>query len=137
MRDLLMDIYNVLIADDLIRQEVDVNKHIHFNEYPEVENINETRIIIDETDEPLPEEYADNDNLALSYLIQVDVYTKVKAGTNARTLKDQLSYRIARILKDELNMTNVSNAKPEYDKEFKLYRSAKRYEGTFYREKIK
>jgi len=137
MRDILMDIYNALIADDLIRQEVDVNKHIHFNEYPEVESINETRIIIDETDEPLPEEYADNDNLALSYLIQVDVYTKVKAGTNARTLKDQLSYRIARILKDELNMTNVSNAKPEYDKDFKLYRSAKRYEGTFYREEIK
>ena len=137
MRDLLMDIYSVLIADELIRKEVDTTKHITFNEYPEVENINETRIIIDEVDEPLPEEYADNDNLALSYLIQVDVYTKVKAGTNARTLKDQLSYRIARILKDELNMTNVSNAKPEYDKEFKLYRSAKRYEGTFYREEIK
>lgn len=137
MRDLLMDIYNVLVADTFIQKNVDIGKHITFNEYPEVEDINETHIIIDEVDDALPEEYADNDNLALSYLIQVDVYTKVKPGINARTLRDQLSYKIARILKDELDMTNTSNAKPEYDEDFNLYRSARRYEGVFYREEIK
>lgn len=137
MRDILSDIYRVLAADETIREQVDVNTHIKFNDYPEVGSINDTYIIIDEVDDSLPVEYADNDNLALSYLIQVDVYTKVKAGVNARRLRDEISYKISRILKEELGMTNTSNAKPEYDDEFKLYRSARRYEGVFYREEIK
>lgn len=137
MRDILSDIYRVLAADETIREQVDVNTHIKFNDYPEVGSINDTYIIIDEVDDSLPVEYADNDNLALSYLVQVDVYTKVKQGVNARKLRDEISYRISRILKDELGMTNTSNAKPEYDDEFKLYRSARRYEGVFYREEIK
>lgn len=137
MRDLLSDVYTVLSNDEFISQQVDVNKNIKFNEYPEVESINDTYIIIDEVDDPLPREYADDDNLALSYLIQIDVYTKVKPVINARKLRDEISYRISRVLKEKLHMINTSNAKPEYDREFKLYRSARRYEGVFYREEIK
>lgn len=137
MRDIYMDIYEVLMHDSMIQDHVDTSKHIHFDAYPEVEDINETRIVIAQVDDPLPEEYADNNNLALSYLVQIDVYTKVGVGINARRLKDEISYRIQRLLKDELDMTNTSNAKPEYNKEFKLYRSARRYEGVFYREELK
>lgn len=132
MIDLLEEIYQVLKNDDLIKKHVNVKSHITFN-YPEVEKIDEPRIVLDEVDDPLPREYGDNDNLALSYLVQVDVYTKVKPRVNARKLRDELSYHISRLLKDQLNLTNTSNAKPEYDDEFRLYRSSRRYEGTFYR----
>lgn len=132
MIDLLAEIYEVLKKDPFIQKHVDVQNHITFY-YPEIEKIDEPRIVIDEVDESLPREYADNDNLALSYLVQVDVYTKRQPGINARKLRNELSYRISRILKEQLNLTNTSNAKPEYDADFRLYRSARRYEGTFYR----
>lgn len=135
MRDILTDIYNVISIDPIVLNSVE-KRNIKFNEYPEVSSIDSPYIIIDEVDDPLPEEYADNDNLALSYLVQVDVYTKVKSGVNARKLRDELSYRISRILKEQLGMTNTSNAKPEYDRDYKLYRSARRYKGVFYREEI-
>lgn len=135
MRDILTDIYNVISTDSIVLNSVE-KRNIKFNEYPEVSSIDSPYIIIDEVDDPLPEEYADNDNLALSYLVQVDVYTKVKSGVNARKLRDELSYHISRILKEQLGMTNTSNAKPEYDRDYKLYRSARRYEGVFYRTEI-
>lgn len=134
MKDILMEIYNVLKNDEYIKKHVNVSSHITFNHYPEVESIQEPRIVIDEVDDTLPTEYADDDNLALSYLVQVDVYTKVKSGTNARVLRDELSYHISRLLKEQLNMDNTANGKPEYDSEFRLYRSSRRYEGTFYRD---
>lgn len=136
MRDILMDIYNVIKDDSLITKHVDKNR-IRFNDYPEIKSIDAPWIIIDEIDDALPREYADDDNMALSYLVQIDVYTKVKTGVNARKLRDELSYKISRLLKEQLQMINTSNAKPEYDDEFKLYRSARRYEGVFYREEIK
>jgi hypothetical protein len=131
MRDILMDIYNVLMTDEDIQ-----DYPIYFNEYPELSEINDVHIVIDEVDDSLPEEYADNDNMALSYLVQIDVYTKVKTGVNARLLRDKISYKISRLLKENLQMENTSNGKPEYDGEFKLYRSARRYEGVYYREGI-
>ena len=137
MRDLLSEIYAVLSQDEFVSETLDVNRNIKFNEYPETESINDTYIIIDEVDDTLPVEYGDNDNLALSYLIQIDVYTKIKDGINARKLRDELSYHISRILKEQLGMMNTSNAKPEYDGEYKLYRSARRYEGVFYRAETK
>ncbi len=136
MRDILMDIYNVIKDDNLISKHVDKNR-IRFNNYPEIKSIDAPWIIIDEIDDALPREYADDDNMALSYLVQIDVYTKVKTGVNARKLRDELSYKISRLLKEQLQMINTSNAKPEYDDEFKLYRSARRYEGVFYRDEIK
>ena len=123
-----MTVYNVLMADDDIKSRV--AGRIKFNLYPELENIITPYIVIDEVDDPLPHEYGDNDNLALSYLIQVDVYASTRAE------RDEISYRISRLLKEELGMTNTSNAKPEYDSDYKLYQSARRYEGVFYREEL-
>lgn len=132
-----MDVYNVLAADDLLKTHIDVNRDIKFHEYPEGLDGNRPYIVIDEVDDPLPREHGDNDNMALSYLVQVDVYTRIKPGINARTQRDQISYRISRILKEQLDMENTSNAKPEFDRTRGIYRSARRYEGVFYREEIK
>lgn len=128
MIDILMMIYNVLIKDETIREEV--GNRIKFNEYPEVEKITSTYIVLDLIDDTLPVEYADGDNMALSYLVQIDVYTKT------RIKRDELSYRISRILKEELGLENTANARPEYDKDFKIFRSARRYSGVFYRKEI-
>ena len=135
-RDMLLEIFDVLRHDPYISEKLKPQQDITFNRYPEVESITRPIIVIDELDEPMEREYADNDSLALSYLIQVDVFTKVQPGINARTLRDNLSDTILILLKEELGMTNVSSAKPEYDKDFKVYRSARRYEGTYYREDI-
>ena len=135
-RDMLLEIFDVLRHDPYISEKLDPQQDITFNRYPETESITRPIIVIDELDEPMEREYADNDSLALSYLIQVDVFTKVQPGINARTLRDNLSDTILILLKEELGMTNVSSAKPEYDKDFKVYRSARRYEGTYYKEDI-
>ena len=89
-----------------------------------------------EIDDTLPAEYADNDNLALSYLVQIDVFVPESDDYEAYFVRNEVSYHISRLLKELLKMENTSNAKPEYDKDLKIYRSARRYEGTFYRSEL-
>ena len=63
-------------------------------------------------------------------------FTKVFNNTNARILRNDISNRISEVLKDKLNMGIISSNRPEYDDEFKIYRSAKRYEGVYLIEKM-
>lgn len=133
MRDVMLDIYNLLKADSFVNQHV---QNIKFYEYPEVGSISEPYIVLDEIDGALPMEYADDDPMAESELIQIDVYVKQRTGINARTLCKELDNRIKKVIWDGLGMYNTSNSKPEYDKEFQLYRRASRFEGAFYYEKI-
>ncbi|HCT8050437.1 TPA: hypothetical protein OT946_000889 [Staphylococcus pseudintermedius] len=134
MKDILMEIYNVLINDTLVQKYVD--KRIKFYEYPEPSSISQPYIVMSEIDDTLPTEYADNDNLALSYLVQIDVFVPESDDYEAYFVRNEVSYHISRLLKELLKMENTSNAKPEYDKDLKIYRSARRYEGTFYRSEL-
>lgn len=134
MKDILMEIYNVLINDTLVQKYVD--KRIKFYEYPEPSSISQPYIVMNEIDDTLPTEYADNDNLALSYLVQIDVFVPESDDYEAYFVRNEVSYHISRLLKELLKMENTSNAKPEYDKDLKIYRSARRYEGTFYRSEL-
>ncbi|MBI5975207.1 hypothetical protein [Staphylococcus canis] len=134
MKDILMEIYNVLINDTLVQKYVD--KRIKFYEYPEPSSISQPYIVMSEIDDTLPAEYADNDNLALSYLVQIDVFVPESDDYEAYFVRNEVSYHISRLLKELLKMENTSNAKPEYDKDLKIYRSARRYEGTFYRSEL-
>ncbi|MFP4928067.1 hypothetical protein [Staphylococcus pseudintermedius] len=134
MKDMLMEIYNVLINDILVQKYVD--KRIKFYEYPEPSSISQPYIVMSEIDDTLPTEYADNDNLALSYLVQIDVFVPESDDYEAYFVRNEVSYHISRLLKELLKMENTSNAKPEYDKDLKIYRSARRYEGTFYRSEL-
>lgn len=136
MRDMLLQIYDVLSNDPYISSVLDPQQDITFNRYPEIKDITHPLIVLDEIDEPYERVFADNDSLALNYLVQVDIFTKVSPGVNARTLRNDMSYHVLKLLKEELGMTNVSSAKPEYSPEFKVYRSARRYEGTYYKEDI-
>ncbi|EGQ1599336.1 TPA: hypothetical protein LQO20_001207 [Staphylococcus pseudintermedius] len=134
MRDILMNIYNVLIKDTLVQQYVD--NRIKFYEYPEPSDMTKPYIVMSEIDDTLPVEYADNDNMALSYLVQIDVFVPESEKYQAYFVRNKVSYHISRLMKEELKMENTSNAKPEYDEESKMYRSARRYEGTFYRTEL-
>lgn len=135
MRDILMELYTLLSADTYVKSLVD-NKSIKIDNYPEPSQQTRPYIVMSEVDDTLPREYADNDNLALSYLIQVDVYAPLSTSYNAREVCKDLSYHISRLIKEQLDMENVSNSQPEYDKDLKIYRRAKRYEGIFYRKNL-
>jgi len=134
--DIMTAVYNVLASDDFVQSTVDVNRDIKYYTYPEIASLLSPYIVIDEPDDALPMEYADNDPMANSYLVEVNVYTVAQTGMNARVLCKTLNDHIKQIIWDELGMYNTSNSKPEYDKDYKIYRRASRYEGAFYNEKI-
>ena len=136
MKDILIEIYDVLSRDDFIKDKVNIKKNIKFNEYPDIKTLKDPVIIIDDLSDPFPEKHADDEIIAFSYLVQIDVFTKVFNNTNARILRNDISNRISEVLKDKLNMGIISSNRPEYDDEFKIYRSAKRYEGVYLIEKM-
>lgn len=129
-----MDIYNMLINDNQVIEKV--GKRIKFYEYPEPSDASKPYIVMSEIDDTLPIEYADNDNMALSYLVQIDLFVPESEEYQAYYIRNQLSYHISRLMKEKLQMENTANSKPEYDRELKIYRSARRYEGTFYRSEL-
>ena len=132
MRDILKESYDIIVADEEVQQYVGNN--IFFDVYPEVGSYKKPYIVMSDLDDPLPREYADNDNLALSYLINVDLFIPVSSQYNGHVVCKELAYHIGRLLKDNLGLTNTSNSKPEYDKEYKIYRRSRNYEGVFYRQ---
>ncbi|MCQ3816709.1 hypothetical protein [Staphylococcus xylosus] len=129
-----MDIYNMLINDKQVIEKV--GKRIKFYEYPEPSDASKPYIVMSEIDDTLPIEYADNDNMALSYLVQIDLFVPESEEYQAYYVRNRLSYHISRLMKEKLQMENTANSKPEYDRKLKIYRSARRYEGAFYRSEL-
>ncbi|WP_142396668.1 hypothetical protein [Staphylococcus xylosus] len=124
----------MLINDKQVIEKV--GKRIKFYEYPEPSDASKPYIVMSEIDDTLPIEYADNDNMALSYLVQIDLFVPESEEYQAYYVRNQLSYHISRLMKEKLQMENTANSKPEYDRELKIYRSARRYEGAFYRSEL-
>lgn len=128
--DIMQSVYNTLSNDDFIQSKVDVSRDIKYYIYPELSSLSSPYIVIDETDDSLPMEYADNNPMADSYLVEVNVYTH-----RNRALCKAINDRVKALMWDELGMYNTSNAKPEYDEEYQIYRRVSRYEGAFYNTK--
>ena len=59
----------------------------------------------------------------------------VSSQYNGHVVCKELAYHIGRLLKDNLGLTNTSNSKPEYDKEYKIYRRSRNYEAVYNRQK--
>lgn len=89
-------------------------------------------IVIDPLDTPTPADFGDNDNLTYEYFYQIDVFVKQKQGVNGRVLSDRLVFLIQRMMWEVLGFGETSSMKPEYIKEFNIYRQAKRFEGKQY-----
>lgn len=130
MKDFNMEIYNTLTQDKFIKDNV-ANHNIMFNKYPDTFNLTETTIVIDEIDDFLNETYGDDKSLAMSQIIQVDVFVKANSKFNARLLRNEIAQKISDLLEEKLRMSLISSNKPEYDDDLKIYRSARRYEGVF------
>lgn len=131
MDDITIKIYEALINNEEIIKLVPKN-NIKFFDYPNAQEIKDIVIVIDPLDTPTPSDYADNDNLTYEYFYQIDVFVKQKQGVNGRVLSDRLVFLIQRIMWEVLGFGETSSIKPEYIKEFSIYRQVKGFEGKQY-----
>lgn len=116
------NIYRHLVSDDYIKEQV--GERIKFYEYPEVNNLKEAHIIIDPLDVPVPKDYGDNDWLTNDYLFQIEVWSNNRATTK------NIASRVRDIMWG-LNFYQGSGM-DEYDKDFGIFRDARRYRGKAY-----
>lgn len=133
MIDILNTIYSVLKNDEKLMKLLNVN-NIKFNDYPDVKDITQPYVVIDDFDDPIPELHYDGDRVAYNYIVQIDVFVKANDKYNARLRRNEISQRISDLLWKELKAGQTSNLGNEYDKQFALYRSTRRYEAIFYEE---
>lgn len=126
-----MKIYEAIIDNKEIMNHVQKN-NIKFFDYPNAQEIRDVVIVIDPLDTPTPSDYADNDNLTYEYFYQIDVFVKQKQGVNGRVLSDRLVFLLQRMMWEVLCFGETSSIKPEYIKEFSIYRQTKRFEGKQY-----
>ena len=117
----MWDIYYALIDDDYIKEKAGNN--IKFYEYPEAKDIKETHIVIDPLAPPRPVKTADNERIVYEYFYQIDVWSKDMSE------RDEIMNRISQILK-RIGF-GENGGIDEYDKDFKIFRVAKRFIGQF------
>ena len=126
-----MKIYEAIIDNKESMNHVQKN-NIKFFDYPNAQEIKDVVIVIDPLDTPTPTDFGDNDNLTYEYFYQIDVFVKQKQGVNGRVLSDRLVFLLQRMMWEVLGFGETSSIKPEYIKEFSIYRQAKRFEGKQY-----
>lgn len=126
-----MKIYEAIIDNEEIMEYVQKN-NIKFFDYPNAQEIKDVVIVIDPLDTPTPTDYGDNDNLTYEHFYQIDVFVKQKQEVNGRVLSDRLIFLLQRMMWEVLGFGETSSIKPEYIKEFNIYRQAKRFEGKQY-----
>ena len=126
-----MKIYEAIIDNEEIMEYVQKN-NIKFFDYTNAQEIKDVVIVIDPLDTPTPTDYGDNDNLAYEHFYQIDVFVKQKQRVNGRVLSDRLIFLLQRMMWEVLGFGETSSIKPEYIKEFNIYRQAKRFEGKQY-----
>ncbi|MCS4486384.1 hypothetical protein [Staphylococcus americanisciuri] len=131
MIDILTHVYNLLKADERLSQKVSSND-IKFNKTPDAQNLLQPTIIIDDYDDPTPETHADGDRIAYNYAFQIDVYVNVSKKYNARILRNEISNLISEILWNADKIKLVANLGNDFNSQFSLYRSTRRYEAIFY-----
>src|SRR5699024_11933857 len=97
--------------------------NIKFFDYPNAQEIKDVVIVIDPLDTPTPSDFGDDDNLTYEYFYQIDVFVKQKQGINGRVLSDRIVFLLQRMMWEVLGFAETSSMKPEYIKEFNIYRS--------------
>lgn len=128
---MMFKIYDVLVADSKVTEHF--GSRIHFFQYPEIGSVKVPYIVISEIDEMVDEDFGNNNPISESQLIDVDMFVPESNNYSAFHVSKDMSYYIRDLLRNNLGITNVSNSKPEYDKEIGIYRRSRRFEGVFYR----
>lgn len=124
--DMLSAIYNAMIGDDFIQKNA--YGRIKYYEYPPTDNLTAPHIVIDPLDTPTPSDYADDTWLTNDYLFQIEVWS------NNRLLTKELAERIRNVMW-EMGFRQTSGI-DEWDKDYKIYRDARRYTGKAYRQDL-
>ena len=129
-----MDILNLIKSDAYAHSLVKEN--VWIMNYPNPMDMKVPYIVLDELAEPMPVEYASNDNMGLSYLVTVDVFVPSNSKTNSYYTCRDLSYHISRLLFEEYGLKNTASSKPEYDEEVRMYRRSRTYKNAYYRKDL-
>lgn len=123
---MLDKIYEALLADDYIAEQA--KGRIKYYEYPKTASLDKPHIIIDPLDVPMPADYADDTWLTDDFLYQVEVWSHDLKVTR------KLTARI-RLVMWGIGFGQGSGV-DEYDKDFKIFRDARRYRGKAYRDDL-
>ena len=134
MKDILVDILNLIKSDAYAHSLIKEN--VWIMNYPNPTDMKVPYIVLDELAEPMPVEYASNDNMGLSYLVTVDVFVPSSSKTNSYYTCRDLSYHISRLLFEEYGLKNTASSKPEYDEEVRMYRRSRTYKNAYYRKDL-
>lgn len=134
--DMLVKLYNALIADPLVISHTAYTDswnrqayRVKLYEYPETADVSGPFIIIDPLGSPLPTVYGSNTPIIEEHLLQVDVWTKKPDITR------ELSKRVTQIFREN-GFGYTGSGVDEYDKDTKIYRQARRYTGAYYTEEF-
>lgn len=125
---MIWEIYHALIADEHINEKAGNN--IKFYDYPEAKSMKETHIIIDPMITPKPGDYADDKWLTVEFMFQIDVWSK---DMDERNL---IANKIQQIMWEQLSFRQTDGI-DEYDKDYDIFRDARRYRGKVYRKDFK
>lgn len=120
MKDMMMEVYNQLIANDLIKEKV-TKERIKFYEVPESLDTSKPFIVIDTPLGP-PESayYAANKEMSQTFSYQINV------ETSNRKLTDELSKEIKKIMWKN-DFKQLSGGLDAYFTETKRFVQARRY----------
>lgn len=122
-----MKIYQAIIDNKEIMEHVPKN-NIKFFDYPNAQEIKDIVIVIDPLGQDSPTNYGDDSPIAFEDLYQIDVYVKQNKNINARLIAKNISFEISKALRLVNIYDTGSSIKPEYIKDFNIYRQIKRFE---------
>lgn len=129
MRDLMMEMYTAFMNDELLSEHIE---SIRFFDYPNANDVTEPIIVIDDLSTPIPGDFGDNDYLSHQFIYQVDLFIKQNESINGRLLSTRLIQRVQRIMWDEFNFHVSMSGKPDYLKDFNLFRTTISFKGKIY-----
>lgn len=129
MRDLMMEMYEAFRKDEELSKYI---KSIKFFDYPNANAITEPILVIDDLVSPIPGTFADNDYLTYQNIYQVDLFIKQNSNINGRLLSTRLIQHVQRIMWEQFGFGVNSSGKPEYIKDFNLYRQTISFTGKIY-----
>lgn len=127
--DILDEVYKVLKSDPFISAEV--GDRIKFYKYPATGDITGPIIVLEEVGPEMPGDFADDTWLTDDYFVHIEVWTR---GEGERAKRDAIAKHIKKLMWEKLRFAQVSGMPPEWNKETKTYRDARRYRGKAYRE---
>lgn len=131
MRDIIIEIYEALSSNSELSEHIQAND-IKFSIYPNARDITSSCIVVDTLDYGNPDDYADNKNLTYKEMYQVDLFIKQNKGINGRLLSNRLILIIQEVL-EGIGLSVSTRFKPEYVKDFNLYRQTTRFVVKQYR----